>query len=54
VIPRYSGTRSVPGADLRDAGWPGPPDLDAAVELDASVRESLIDALRSAWERAKD
>ncbi len=35
VIPRYDGERSDHGLTIRDAGWPGPPDLTAAVALDA-------------------
>jgi diadenosine tetraphosphate (Ap4A) HIT family hydrolase len=33
VIPRYSTTRSWHGMEFADAGWPGPPRLDAAVKL---------------------
>jgi diadenosine tetraphosphate (Ap4A) HIT family hydrolase len=54
VIPRYPGTRSILGIELRDAGWPGPPDLEAAVELDERARAALIDRLRSAWSRASE
>ncbi len=54
VIPRYSGARSFLGVDYRDVGWPGPPALDTAVELELEVRVSLIERLRSAWKRAVD
>jgi diadenosine tetraphosphate (Ap4A) HIT family hydrolase len=54
VIPRYPGTRSILGVECRDAGWPGLPDLDAAVELDESGRAALIDRLRGAWSRASE
>lgn len=48
VIPRYDGTRSFEGIDFADAGWPGPPSLDAAVALDEPTREALLAALRNA------
>ena len=34
IFPRYRGTRSFAGLTLTDHGWPGPPDLKSAVELD--------------------
>lgn len=34
VIPRYSTPRSWNGREFADAGWPGPPQLAAAVALD--------------------
>lgn len=34
VIPRYDGERSGGGLTVTDAGWPGQPDLAAAVKLD--------------------
>ena len=48
VIPRYDGVRAFEGIDFADAGWPGPPALDAAVTLDEPTREALLAALRSA------
>jgi len=33
VIPRYEGERSAAGVTVLDAGWPGQPDLAAAVKL---------------------
>jgi diadenosine tetraphosphate (Ap4A) HIT family hydrolase len=33
VIPRYSEPRRWGGTDFADAGWPGPPQLGAAVAL---------------------
>ena len=35
IIPRYQGSRSIAGLVLTDHGWPGPPDLKSAVELDS-------------------
>ncbi|WP_294132600.1 HIT family protein [Sphingobium sp.] len=37
VIPRYEGTRSAAGVTVADAGWPGQPDLSAAVKLDSEL-----------------
>ena len=51
VIPRYDGTRSFDGVAFPDAGWPGPPALDAAVALDAATAASLSAALRTALQR---
>jgi diadenosine tetraphosphate (Ap4A) HIT family hydrolase len=53
VIPRYSGTRSFLGADYRDAGWPGPPNLEAALTPEASARDALLRQLRGAWVRSR-
>ncbi len=49
VVPRYEGRREFGGVAFDDAGWPGPPKLDAAVDLDAATRAALGDALRRAW-----
>ena len=51
VIPRYDGTRSFEGVAFPDAGWPGPPALDAAVALDAAMTAQLSVALREALQR---
>ncbi|MDT7534866.1 HIT family protein [Sphingobium sp. SA2] len=39
VLPRYEGERSGGGLTVRDAGWPGQPDLSAAVTSDAALRD---------------
>jgi diadenosine tetraphosphate (Ap4A) HIT family hydrolase len=49
VLPRYSGTKSFAGMDLSDAGWPGQPDLNSAVKLDAGEIERLRDRISQAW-----
>lgn len=54
VIPRYEGTRNFHGADYRDAGWPGPPALDAALTPAADARDALLERLRGAWVRIRD
>lgn len=47
VIPRYEGVRSGGGLSVRDAGWPGQPDLGSAVkidsEMDGAAQKWLID-----------
>lgn len=49
VIPRYAGIRSFMGADYSDAGWPGPPDLQAVVTPGDGARNALLEILRSAY-----
>ena len=51
VIPRYEGSRQIGDTEFRDAGWPGPPTLDAAVSPDAATSEALLAQLRAAWLR---
>lgn len=51
VIPRYEGARQFGGTAFRDAGWPGPPALDAAVSPDAATSVALLAQLRAAWLR---
>ncbi|BBD96850.1 HIT family protein [Sphingobium amiense] len=45
VIPRYEGEGSAMGLTIRDAGWPGQPDLGAAVKLEERI-EGLRDWLK--------
>ncbi len=45
IFPRYRGTRSFAGLELADHGWPGPPDLKSAVELDSSGIVRAVEAL---------
>jgi diadenosine tetraphosphate (Ap4A) HIT family hydrolase len=45
IFPRYRGTRSFAGLELADHGWPGPPDLKSAVELDSSAIGRAVEAL---------
>ncbi|MBX9793236.1 MAG: HIT family protein [Burkholderiaceae bacterium] len=49
VIPRYAGSRRFGDVDFPDAGWPGPPALDAAVSLDPVASDALLARLRDAW-----
>lgn len=45
IFPRYQGSRSFAGLDLADHGWPGPPDLKSAVELDSGAIGQAVEAL---------
>nr|NUR37250.1 HIT family protein [Sphingomonas sp.] len=47
VIPRYSRARSWSGIEFPDAGWPGPPRLDAAVKLEGDKRDELVTEIAS-------
>jgi len=49
VIPRYAGQREFAGTAFPDAGWPGPPALEPAVVLEASLRDALRARLIEAW-----
>ena len=51
VIPRHAGARRFGDVEIADAGWPGPPALDAAVALDDATRDALLGRLREAWLR---
>lgn len=46
VIPRYEGHRAFADIDIPDIGWPGPPDLKQALQLDADAIESLITEMK--------
>jgi len=46
IIPRYRGQRSFAGLTLTDHGWPGPPDLKSAVELDSDAVVLAVETLR--------
>ena len=46
IFPRYRGARSFAGLMLTDHGWPGPPDLKSAVELDSTAIGQAVEELR--------
>ena len=46
IFPRYRGTRSFAGLVLTDHGWPGPPDIKSAVELDSAAIGQAVESLR--------
>ncbi|MBW2387403.1 MAG: HIT family protein [Deltaproteobacteria bacterium] len=47
VLPRYAEGREYQGLQFEDASWPGPPDITAANEFPAEVKQALITDLRS-------
>lgn len=52
VLPRYPGERRFEALTVSDAGWPGPPRLDVAVDVEAAVQGRLVAALKDAWSAA--
>jgi diadenosine tetraphosphate (Ap4A) HIT family hydrolase len=52
VIPRYEGERVHDGRVFPDKGWPGQPDLGAAVDLGAEGAAALAALLRREWPAA--
>ena len=46
IFPRYRGARSFAGLVLTDHGWPGPPDLKSAVELNSTAIVQAVAAFR--------
>ncbi|MEO6580192.1 MAG: HIT family protein [Sphingomicrobium sp.] len=46
IFPRYQGDRSIAGLVLTDHGWPGPPDLKSAVDLNSAAIGRAVEALR--------
>ena len=52
VIPRYSASRNWQDIEFADAGWPGPPDLKAAIALDDEQICGLSQALRTCFAQA--
>lgn len=49
VIPRYAGPRLLGEREIPDTGWPGPPDLAAAIELDGVARDRAVALLKDNW-----
>jgi len=49
VLPRYPDAPRFHEISFADAGWPGPPDLNAVTETDAATKVALIELLRSNW-----
>ena len=46
IFPRYQGERSFAGLVLTDHGWPGPPDLKSAVELNSATLGRAVELFR--------
>jgi diadenosine tetraphosphate (Ap4A) HIT family hydrolase len=42
VIPRYTGSREWSGVSFVDSGWPGPPQLGNAVQLNEGQIRTLV------------
>jgi diadenosine tetraphosphate (Ap4A) HIT family hydrolase len=42
VIPRYRGSREWSGVPFVDSGWPGPPQLGSAVQLNEGQTRALV------------
>lgn len=49
VLPRYSSARNFAGVAFEDAGWPGPPRLDAVNAQAASLIPELVGKIRLCW-----
>jgi diadenosine tetraphosphate (Ap4A) HIT family hydrolase len=49
VIPRYGRAQDFEGQSFADAGWPGPPNLQVAVELDGKQGERIRSAIAAVW-----
>jgi diadenosine tetraphosphate (Ap4A) HIT family hydrolase len=49
VLPRYHGEKTWEDLTVPDAGWPGPPRLDAFVQPGADTATALISHLRAHW-----
>ena len=45
VIPRYPEPRSWSGVEFPDSGWPGPPQLGAAMQLSGEQIGALVEKL---------
>ena len=49
VLPRHDADRIFEGTIFRDSGWPGPPDLSYAPELDQAAFQKLHEHIRDGW-----
>lgn len=53
VVPRYSGERDWDGTVFEDAGWPGVPNLSAAIDLGEQL-PAFVDWMRRAFEGSSE
>lgn len=53
VLPRYPGPQEFEGLKFPDPGWPGAPNLGAAVEMDEGMRKRLVQAIGAHFPRAR-
>jgi len=49
VVPRYGSVQAFETVQFPDPGWPGPPQLGAAVSPDQRLRDRLIAEIKTAW-----
>jgi diadenosine tetraphosphate (Ap4A) HIT family hydrolase len=49
IFPRYAAMRTLEDVALEDSGWPGPPDLKSAANLDAERLEKLRRRFFESW-----
>jgi diadenosine tetraphosphate (Ap4A) HIT family hydrolase len=49
IFPRYPGSRTMEGVTVLDSGWPGPPDLKSAPDIDAAKLERLRGGFSQNW-----
>ena len=49
VFPRYDGEKSYRDLTVPDAGWPGPPRLDAFVQPGVDATAAMISHLQAHW-----
>lgn len=49
VLPRYPEEKTQGALSVPDAGWPGPPRLDAYVAPEGDAQDQLIAHLRAHW-----
>jgi len=49
VLPRYAASRDFDGTEFGDAGWPGPPRLDAGTATTPAQNAALTAHLAALW-----
>ena len=49
VFPRYAEAKTLGGVTISDKGWPGPPDLKSAPDLNGEIMEGLRNRLQQSW-----
>ena len=51
VLPRYEKTHSFDGVEFQDASWPKAPDMQFTNEVPSKTFTTLLDHLRSKWQK---
>ncbi len=54
VMPRYGVAQIFETVEFPDPGWPGPPQLGAAVSLDEHLRDRLLLSIKTVWPEEHD